>query len=95
PERLPQNRPSTPSRWIPPFHDFLGRLPVWLLLGVGGLVTNQPPRRSHVTGGYTGVVDGYLWGELVAAAGENSCPSAGRNLSAAGEFLMSADTMRS
>jgi hypothetical protein len=63
-----------------------------LLLGVGGLVTNQPSGRGHAAGGWSPTVtDDQFWGELMAAAGEISCPSAGKNLSATGEDLMSAD----
>ena len=54
--------------------------------------SNQPSHRGHTAGGWSPTVaDNQLWGELVTAAGEISCPSAGRNLSAAGEVLMSAD----
>jgi len=66
-----------------------------LLLGVGGLVTNQPSGRGHAAGGWSPTVtDDQFWGELMAAAGEISCPSAGKNLSATGEDLMSADSLR-
>jgi hypothetical protein len=65
---------------------------VWSLLRVGGFVTNQPSRRGHTAGGWSPTVaDSQFWGELVAATGEFSCPSVGRNLAATGEDLMSAD----
>jgi len=38
------------------------------------------------------VADNQFRGELVAATGEISCPSVGRNLAATGEDLMAADT---
>jgi hypothetical protein len=55
-------------------------------------VANKSSRRGHTAGGWSPTVaDSQFWGELVAATGEFSCPSVGRNLAATGEDLMSAD----
>src|ERR1039458_8227846 len=81
------------SRRLQVFHDLLVRLHVWSPPRGRWFVTNQLSRRDHTAGGWSPTVgDNDFWGDLVAAAGEISCPSAGKNLSATGEVLMSADS---
>jgi len=61
-----------------------------LVVGVG--CTRHQSWDNHTAGGWSPTVaDSQFWGELVAATGEFSCPSVGRNLAATGEDLMSAD----